>query len=107
MREIALLMLAMAASCFGFACLALSMDRHREAVSAEIAWSARRLAVLRTLGGLALAASLVFALMRDGPSFGSLMWVLILTAGAIAVTFTLTWRPHWLRHMARVAKAIC
>jgi hypothetical protein len=106
MREIALLMLAMAASCFGFACLALSMERHREAVSAEIAWSARQLAVLRTIGGLALVVSLMLALLRDGPSFGSLMWVLILTAGAIAVSFTLTWRPHWLRHMAYIASAI-
>lgn len=99
-------MLAMAASCFGFACLALSMGRHWEELTGEITLSARRLAVLRMVGGLALAASLVLALLRDGPSFGSLIWVLSLTVGAIAVTFTLTWRPHWLRHMARVARAI-
>lgn len=62
-----------------------------------------RAAVLRALGGLMLAAALGFALLRDGPSFGALLWVTVLSAAAVAIAFTLTWRPIWLRPLAACA----
>jgi hypothetical protein len=106
MREALLLILALAGSCLGFACFALSMQRHWENVTRELALPARRVAVLRAVGCAALAASLVLALLRDGPTFGSVLWVLVLTVGAVAVAFTLTWRPFWLLHFTRAAQPI-
>ena len=54
----------------------------------------RRLLV-RGCAGLLLGAALSF--WAEGPSFGSLAWLLLLAAAGVALTFTLTWRPHWLR----------
>lgn len=103
MRESALLLLAAAACYFGFACMALSQDRHWQSVMAGLQLK-RRLAIrLRCAGGFALAVGLALALLRDGPSFGSLLWVLLLAAGASAVAFTLSWRAGWLRPVAQAA----
>lgn len=98
------LALVLAASCLGFACLALSMPRHWRDVTGEVALPAGRVTALRALGYLALAGSLALTLLRDGVSFGSVLWVLVLTAGAATVTFTLTWRPAWLRQAVRVVR---
>ena len=70
----------------------------------ELALPAGRVTALRAIGYSALAVSLALTLLRDGASFGSVLWVLVLTAGAVAVAFTLTWRPAWLRLAVRVAR---
>ncbi len=84
----------------GFALLALGQSKHRRTVKAADLKTPFRSAIPRCLGALALATSLALALLRDGPSFGALLWVTVLTAGAIAVAFTLAWRPKWLRPLA-------
>ncbi len=37
------------------------------------------------------------ACLRDGPSFGALLWATVISLAALAVAFTLSWRPSWLR----------
>ena len=36
------------------------------------------------------------------PSFGALLWATAISLAALAVAFTLTWRPNWLRPLARL-----
>ncbi len=55
--------------------------------------------------GTLLALALALALARDGASFGSVLWVVELSIGAMAVVATLTWRPAWLKPLARLAAA--
>lgn len=103
MREAAWLSLLLAASCLGFACLALSLPRHWRDVSGKAALSRRAVIGLRACGYFALAVSLAFALLRDGPSFGGVLWILALAVAAATVAFTLTWRLEWLRVAVRAA----
>jgi len=91
-----LLLLAGAACYAGFAGLALAMPDSWERAGGETAAHARHRLRLQIGGVVLLAASLAACLWRDGPGFGALLWGTLLTAGAIAVAFTLTWRPQLL-----------
>ena len=87
----------------GFALLALSQARPWQRVSqARPPTDIRRLA-LRALGGLALVLSLILCLVRDGPSFGALLWATAISIAAAAVAFTLTWCPTRLRPLVKIA----
>jgi hypothetical protein len=59
---------------------------------------------------IVLASMLAFlvylALLRDGSSFGSLVWATMLSVEAVAVVCTLTWRAHWLRPVVRTLQGI-
>ncbi len=85
-----LLIAVYASACAGFACLALSQRKHWHRV---LTGEPSRPVVntLRTLGGTLLALSLAVGLLRDGPSFGSLLWVTAISLAALAVAFTLAW----------------
>lgn len=75
----------------GFACLALAMPEHRVLVGDR----ATRLASPRQLRGLGaglLGGACGLCLYRDGASFGSLLWLVLISAAGLAVAFTLTWR---------------
>jgi len=61
--------------------------------------------VLRGAGAGMIALSLVLALMREGPGFGSLLWATMISLAALAVAFTLAWRPRWLRPLAVALRA--
>ena len=86
-----LLLAACLASYGGFACLALAMPDHWEQVKggpqrgAAPRW-------LRPTGLLLLALAYGLCVWRDGDSFGSLLWTVLISAAAVAVAFTLTWR---------------
>ena len=92
-------MAVLLASYLGCALLALRQRPHFRAASAQ-APSARPSAVLRArllyAGSITLGLSLCCSWLAQGVSFGTLFWVLALGATSVAVTFTLTWRPHWL-----------
>ena len=60
--------------------------------------------ILRVFGALALAVSLALCLAVDHASMASLVWVMALAAAALAVAFTLTWRPRWLRVLVAWAR---
>lgn len=81
----------------GFSLLALSQDRHYDRVF-ESNWPENRpQGVRRAIGFTALALALPLCIAADGAGFGSLLWVVLISAAAMAVAFALTWRPHWLR----------
>ncbi len=86
-----MLVAACLASYGGFACLALAMPEHwepwRGRSQRAVPWRWLRPA---GLGLLALAYGL--CVRRDGISFGSLLWTVLISAAALAVAFTLTWR---------------
>ena len=103
MASVLLLIALFLAAYFGFALLALAQARPWQRLGqAEPPTGIRRL-TLRTLGGLALLLSLVLCLVRDGPSFGSLLWATAISLAAAAVAFTLTWRPALLRPLTVMA----
>jgi len=45
---------------------------------------------------LLLGIAYLVCVYRDGPSFGSLLWVVLISAAAIAVALTLAWHPRLL-----------
>lgn len=99
----AVLFVSLLAACYlGFALLALSQDRHWRRVGRMPQCPFRALVLMRLAGCGLLAFSLALAIVLDGPGFGSLLGTAILTNGALAVVCTLTWRPHWLRPLARL-----
>jgi hypothetical protein len=100
--EAGLTLLAALASFAGFALLALSQARHWRAVCGtpleervQAAWAAGP-------GLVAQPAALLAILNAQGPGFGSLLWGVMISAAAIAVALTLSWKPHWLRPLARL-----
>lgn len=97
MSETLLLAAAFVAAYLGFACLALAMDRNWEQVYGQRVerspWRGRLLAI----GWPLLVAAYAVCWLRDGPSFGSLLWAVLIGAAAMAVAQTLAWRPRWLR----------
>ncbi len=90
-----LLLAAVSSSLCGMGWLALAMKPHyAEVRPGELRESTRR--TLRTLGVAANLLSLALCLWVDHPSMASLVWIMLLTAAALSVAFTLAWRPRWL-----------
>jgi hypothetical protein len=102
MSEVLLYVVAFASSLVGFAWLALAMDSHWSQVRGTA--HAPSTKALRVLGALALAASLAVCLAADHPSMAALVWIMTLTSGALAVTFTLSWRPRLLAPLVAWAR---
>ena len=103
MVELLTMLGAAALSYLAFAWLALSQEEHWRALPghavkpAPAAHVARR---WRFSAAGALACACVLCLWGHGPSFGIVLWVLLCGGGAMAVAFTLSWRPQWLRALA-------
>lgn len=98
MMESALLLIALSLTAYlGFALLAVSQARHWRAVSGTAEPPPAVKIVLRVFGAGCLLMALGLALLRDGPSFGALLWATVISLAALAVAFTLSWRPSWLR----------
>lgn len=91
-----LLLLASCAGYTGFACLALAMPEHWESAGGNPDDQAKRRQGLKLCGALMLCVAFAICVWRDGPSFGTLLWATMMTASAIAVAFTLSWRPRLL-----------
>ncbi len=96
MPDAVMLAAALAASVLGMAWLALAMESHWEQVRGTAPLPARTVRALRLLGTVGLGASLALCLAVDHASMAALVWVMGLAASALAVAFTLTWRPRWL-----------
>ena len=92
MSDAWLLAASMGVAYLGFASLALSQERHWKTLTGGTAPKPLQALLLRGLGSLALGLSLALALIRDGLSFGAILWVTMLSAAAAAVALTLTWR---------------
>ncbi|WP_185965230.1 DUF3325 domain-containing protein [Glacieibacterium frigidum] len=76
----------------GFALLALSQSRNWTLVLPGRPYPAARAGLLKAGGWALLATALIIALVRDGPAFGLMLWVLMLAAGAALVIATLSVR---------------
>lgn len=94
MSDPELLAALLGAAYLGCAALALSQRRHWHALTGGTAPTPLQALLLRGLGSLGVALSLVLGLVRDGPSFGAILWATALSAAAAAVAFTLTWRAR-------------
>ncbi len=49
-----------------------------------------------------LAVALAWLLLTEGAGFGVPLWVMLGSAAALALSLTLSWRPGWLRPLARL-----
>jgi hypothetical protein len=93
MKSVLLTAALLAATC-GLAWLALSLDAHWQQVRQGVPMSQRWVVILRTLGAVAIAASLFACIQADDATMAVLVWVMALAGGALVVAFTLTWRPR-------------
>lgn len=103
MLNSALIPVTFGAAYLGLSLLALTLERHRKQVSDRDFPGPIRVRACRTAAYLLLASSLAPAWLRDGPGFGVIVWVMLLSAAAVSVALTLTWLSRWLRPLARVA----
>lgn len=99
MPDALILAAAVVACVAGMGWLALAMETHWAQIRTH-AMAPAAVARLRVLGGLGLGGSLALCLWVDHASMAALVWVMVLAASALAVAFTLTWRPGWLRLLA-------
>jgi hypothetical protein len=88
-----------ACSAAGFALIALTQPQHRLRAAGTPALDPRKALRRRLLGAAFLAASAAVAIWRQGASFGAILWVLSLSAGALLVAAVLAWRPRLLRRL--------
>jgi Protein of unknown function (DUF3325) len=100
----ALLAGVLAATYLGFALLALSQDRHWHHLGGARRCPPRTAFSLRVTGYVLLSVSLGLSVVRDGASFGAVLWATALCVCAFAVLCTLTWRMRWLEPLALVCR---
>ncbi|APR04493.1 DUF3325 family protein [Thauera chlorobenzoica] len=99
-----LLAAAFAASYLGWALLALTQPVHRQAAGGQADDRAFRPGPPRALGSALLVLTAVLTVLGDGPAFGALLALLLLSAGAFAVAFTLSWQPRLLGCVAAIGR---
>lgn len=87
---------ALLANVTGLAWLALSMDVHWEQVRGPVPPARGTVVLLRWLGAVVVAASLAVCLAVDHGSMASLVWFMVLAGSALAIAFTLAWKPRLL-----------
>lgn len=102
----ALLVAVLVSAYLGFALLALSQDRHWHHLGGGRHCPPRAALPIRVVGYMLLLASFVLAIVRDGASFGTLVWATAISVSAFAVVCTLTWRAHWLRPLVRLLQGL-
>jgi nitrate reductase NapE component len=98
--EIAASLLAFALSYVAFALFALGQPAHLKAVD-PLAPGPSAPKRHRLLAALLLASALSLLVVIQGGAFGFLLWMTLLSAAALSLSFTLSWRPGWLRSVAR------
>ena len=84
----------------GFAFLALSQERHWRTIGDTPPLSKPAKRCCRLCGGSFIFASSFLAVLRDGISFGILLWTLSLSISAFAVALTIAWQRQWLSPLA-------
>ena len=89
MTDTVLLIALFGVAYLSFALFALSQARYWRQLTNAAPLSSSQVRLLRGLGGAGLMLSLVFALLRDGPGLGSLLWLTALSVAAIMLGLTL------------------
>ena len=87
----------------GFAALSLAMDRHHEDSYGRGKSPGARRPWLRSAGTLALLLSLAACLAIQGPTQGWVLWLGVLTAGALVLVAVLSYVPRRAASLAAVA----
>lgn len=80
----------------GMACMLLAQDKHWR----TLGLLGHRQPWVLLLGCCCSSFSLLLAWAYQGPVFGSLIWLLLLSPSGFALAFTLAWRPQWFRPLA-------
>jgi len=80
----------------GMGWFALALEAHWAQVYGDATCPPALQRRLRWLGGLALLGSLMLCLAVDHATMAALVWFMTLTASAMIVAFTLSWRARWL-----------
>lgn len=94
MPDALLLTAAFAANVISLGWLALSMDVHWEQVRGTEPLPRSTVRTLRWLGTVGLVVALGLCLAVDHASMASLVWFMELAGAALAIAFTLSWRPR-------------
>lgn len=81
----------------GCAWLALAMAVHWQQVQGSATPPAGTRRALRVLGAASLAVSATLCFLADRPSMASLVWIMLMTGGAVTVALVLAWKPALLR----------
>jgi hypothetical protein len=89
----------------GFAALSLAMDRHHEDSYGRGSSPGARRPWLRVAGTLGLLLSLLASLAIKGPTQGWVLWLGVLTAGALVLVGVLSYAPRRAALLAAVAGA--
>lgn len=97
MSDTELLLAAQLGCLTGLAWLALAMDVHWRQVRGHRPLTGSRQLGLRVLGAAALGVALLLCLKVNHPSMAALVWIMMLTVGALSLAFTLAWKPRWLK----------
>ncbi len=85
------------AAVLGCAWLALAMEAHWEQVHGASAPSRASQAGLRALGTLGVLGCGALCFVADRPSMALLLWLMLMAFGAVAIAFTLAWKPALLQ----------
>lgn len=97
MSEVALILLAaVLANLLGLVWLALAMETHWEQVHGNTVLKPRTARRMRGLGAIAMGIALLLCFWADHPTMAVLVWFMALAGSALAVAFTLAWRPRLL-----------
>ncbi|MEM9879121.1 MAG: DUF3325 domain-containing protein [Pseudomonadota bacterium] len=90
----------------GCSSIAISQLRHWRALFGPRA-APGRVFLARCAGWSLIAASLALCLVRDGASFGALLWPLVIGVSALCVALLLAYSPNVLKPLATLfAKAV-
>lgn len=106
MPDSVLLAAALVCAAVGMGWLALAMDVHWAQVC-DVPRSRRSIVVLRALGSVSLLGSLVLCLIADTATMALLVWMMLLTAGAVTTAFVLSTRPRILAPLVGVSSRPC
>jgi hypothetical protein len=79
--------------------LALSQRRHWQAVTGT---ASQARSSVRPAGWGLIGVSLVMAVMREGTSFGALLWPMLIGGGALITVAILTLKPEMLTPLAKL-----
>ncbi|MDB5425368.1 MAG: hypothetical protein JWQ29_2784 [Phenylobacterium sp.] len=89
-------------SFLGFALIALTQDQHRRRVAGAGPLNRRPARRQQGVAAVLLILSLLIAIWRRGGSFGAMLWLLTLSAGALLVAAALAWRPRLLAGLVAI-----
>jgi len=100
MPKYLLLSLTIICCYFAMAWFSFAIKSHWQQVTSGQELTGGKIKLYRVLGGIFLVIALVLCFLADNVSIAVLVWIMSTTAASIAVAFTLSYKPSWLRILA-------